>query len=159
MDVPKPTSEQKRLWMGMARLVSHLAREAGQVVEAAEGINLSEMTLMGQVEALGGSARMVDLAVRLQVSKAAITKIVDSLERLAYLKRGRSQSDRRVIYAELTPEGSHVRARAGAVFESIMQAGLWDHLSTEETSGMVKLLERLQATLGLSQGSLMPPSP
>ena len=85
-------------------------------------------------------------------------KIVDSLERLGYLKRGRSESDRRVIYAELTPEGSRVRARVGAVFESMMQAGLWDHLSAEETSGMVNLLERLQATLGLSQGSLMPPS-
>ncbi len=158
MDAPKPTSEQKRLWMGMARLVSHLAREAGQGVEAAEGINLSQMTLMGQVEALGGSARMVDLADRLQVSKPAITKIVDSLERLGYLKRGRSQSDRRVIHAELTPEGSRVRARAEAVFESTMQAGLWDHLTAEETSGMVILLERLQATLGLTQGSLMPPS-
>ena len=158
MDTPKPTSEQKRLWMGMARLVSHLSREAGQAVEAAEGIHLSEMILMGQVEALGGSARMVDLADGLQVSKAAITKIVDSLEGLGYLKRGRSESDRRVIYAALTPEGSRVRARAGAVFESTMQAGLWDHLSAEETSGMVKLLERLQATLGLSQGSLMPPS-
>ncbi len=63
--------------MGMARLVSHLAREAGQGVEAAEGINLSEMTLMGQVEALGGSARMA--ANRLQVSKPAITKIMDAL--------------------------------------------------------------------------------
>ena len=80
MDAQKPTSEQKSLWMGMARLVSHLAREAGQGVEAAEGINLSQMTLMGQVEALGGSARMVDLANRLQVSKPAITKIVDALE-------------------------------------------------------------------------------
>ena len=158
MGAPKPTSEQKRLWMGMARLVSHLAREAGQGVEAAQGINLSQMTLMGQVEALGGSARMVDLADRLQVSKPAITKIVDALERLGYLQRGRSQSDRRVIHIELTPEGSQVRARAEAVFESTMQAGLWDHLSAEETSGMVKLLERLQATLGLSQGSLMPPS-
>ena len=84
---------------------------------------------------------------------------MDSLERLGYLKRGRSQSDRRVIHVELTPEGSQVRARAEAVFESTMQAGLWDHLSAEETSGMVNLLERLQATLGLSQGSLMPPSP
>lgn len=156
-EVGSPTREQQRLWMGMARVVSHLSRRAGQAVHEAQGINLSEMTLMGQVRALGGAARMVDLATRLQVTKAAVTKIVDSLEGAGYIARNPDESDRRVVLVVLTDEGERVLARSGRVFESIMQEGLWDHLSESETEDVNGVFDRLQGRLGLHDGPVMPP--
>ena len=152
-----PTKEQRQVWMGMARLVSHLSWAANDAVEAAVGINLSEMTLMGQTRALDGSARMVDLANRLNVSKAAITKIVDSLERKGYLKRGADATDRRVSRISLTASGRKVAAKAGATFEASMHAGFWDHLSKKETVELLKTLDKLQDKLGLVRGGVLPP--
>jgi len=152
-----PTKEQRHVWMGMARLVSHLSHVANDAIEAAAGISLSEMTLMGQVRALDGSARMVDLASRLGVSKAAITKLVDSLERSGYLKRGTDPNDRRVSRIALTITGAKIASRAGASFEASMQDGLWDHMTKKETAEMLQTLEKIQAKIGLRRGGVLPP--
>jgi len=140
----------------MARLVGHLSRAAHQAVEEHEGITLSQMTLMGQIRGLGGSARMVDLARRIQLSKAAVTKLVDTLQRRGYLEREPDPNDRRVIRATLTPPGNAALERADTVFERVMQDGLWRHLSTAETKDIVAVLERLQQELGLARNAVMP---
>jgi DNA-binding MarR family transcriptional regulator len=148
---------KKKLWMGMARLVAHLSGRAGQAVEQAEGINLSEMTLMGQIRSLGGSARMVDLALRLRVSKPAITKIADKLERLDLLKRQPDPTDRRVVRISLTQQGKKVQARAESVFETIMQEALWDHITSSEAATIVSTLDKIQNNLDLARDGILPP--
>lgn len=153
----RPNATQRTLWMTMARLVAHLSRRADRAVRDAEGITLSEMTLMGQVRALGGAARMVDLAGRLQLTRAGITKIVDSLEARACLRREPDPADRRVVMARITEEGKAVLGRAEAAFEAELFAGLWDRLSARETRTASALLGRVQAELGLPGGALMPP--
>lgn len=157
MATRSPTSDQRRLWMGMARLVSHLSREASHAVQEGEGINLSEMTLMGQVGQLDGAARMVDLAGRLQLSKAAVTKIVASLEGQGYLERRPDPEDGRATLVSLTRHGASVVKRAGLVFEDSMRNGLWNRLDHGETQRIVEVLDRVQGELGLPGGPVMPP--
>ena len=153
----KPSLQERRLWMGMARLVSHLSRQASRDVQDAAGINLSEMTLMGQIRQLGGAARMVDLADHLQLTKPAITKIVGSLESSGCVQRGDDPSDGRVSLVSLTPLGASTLRRAGEAFERTMRAGLWSRLNAEETEQIAALLDRVQGELGLADGAVMPP--
>lgn len=157
MSGSKASSDERRLWMGMARLVSHLSRQAGREVQDAAGINLSEMTLMGQIRQLGGAARMVDLADHLQLTKPAITKIVGSLESSGYVQRGGDPSDGRVSLVSLTRSGASTLRQAGEAFERTMRAGLWNRLDAEETRQIAGLLDRVQADLGLADGAVMPP--
>jgi DNA-binding MarR family transcriptional regulator len=142
--------------MSMARLVRQLSYRASQAVEDAERISLSEMTLLGQVRALGGSARMVDLAERLHVTRAAVTKIADSLEQSELLRRSPDPGDRRVVRLSLTDAGVLTLARAEAVFESFMKSHLWDHLSEQETASTVAVLRRVEVGLK-AEGRPFPP--
>ena len=142
--------------MSMTRLVRHLSHRASQAVEDAHGITLSEMTLLGQVRALGGAARMVDLAARLQVTRAAVTKIADSLERSALVVRGPDPGDRRVVRLSLTDAGVRALSLAEATFESFMKTHLWDHVSERETSAAARSLRKVERRLGLTDGGVLP---
>jgi DNA-binding MarR family transcriptional regulator len=48
---------------------------------------------------------MSELATALRLSLSSVTALVDKLERKKYIKRTRSQDDRRVVRVALTPEG------------------------------------------------------
>jgi DNA-binding MarR family transcriptional regulator len=144
--------------MTMARLVAHLSRRANRAVEEAEGITLSQMTALGQLRALGGSARMVDLSDRLQLTKAAITKVVDGLEAGGWIERRRDPGDRRVIAAHLTGGGREVLGRAEQVFEAVMREGLWTALTPDETAEAARILAKASSRLGVPGGAVLPPS-
>ncbi len=141
----------------MARLVTHLSKRAGTAVESAAELNLSEMTLLGHLRSQGGSARMVDLATHLQVTKAAVTKLVDSLERMNLIRRDADADDRRVTQVVLTAEAVPVLSAAEQAFEEEMRVGLWENLSDAETKALSKILGRVERKLGLSDGPIMPP--
>jgi len=47
------------------------------------------------------------LAGKLQVTKAVITRAIDTLERLQYLRRCADHRDKRSVIIERTPKGSH----------------------------------------------------
>src|SRR4029077_9046664 len=62
----------------------------------------------------GGPLRAGQLAERLGLSTAAITALVDRLERIDYAHRLRTPSDRRAVLVQLTPTG---RAEGGNLFQ------------------------------------------
>ncbi len=142
--------------MTLTRLTAQLSRRANRAVEDAEGITLSQMTALGQVRALRGEARMVDLAGRLQLTKAAITKIVDALQAAGCVERARADNDRRVVFVRLTGEGERLLQRAEAAFEGVLFEGLWDHLTTEQTGEAARILAHADEALE-REGPALPP--
>lgn len=82
----------------------HLAR----MLQAAREDGLRDETL--QLLCLldyNGRQRMTDLAAEIGVSTAAMTSMVDALERRSYVRRIPSTTDRRVIYIEALGLGLH----------------------------------------------------
>lgn len=153
----RPTLAQRRVWMGMARVVARLSRSAHLAVRERHGIGLSELTMLGQVRAIGTPARLGELARGLDVSKAAVTKLVDSLETRGHLDRSPDPDDRRAVLASLTPSGRLVLTRAEATFETHLQEGLWSHLSSREVQVMADALDHVQDELGVGRSGVLPP--
>ena len=69
-------------------------------------LSLTEIQLMIQIRAAGGSVRMMDIAQALNISKAGITKMVSRLEKQAYVRRKASAADGRVRNVFLTTKGA-----------------------------------------------------
>ena len=69
-------------------------------------LSLTELQLLIQIRAAGGSIRMVDIAHALRISKAGITKMVGRLEKQGYVRRKASAEDGRVKNVFLTPKGA-----------------------------------------------------
>jgi MarR family transcriptional regulator, 2-MHQ and catechol-resistance regulon repressor len=90
-----------------------------------------------------GPVPLKKISEEMMVTGANITCVVDNLEKEGFVKRVPSKEDRRVIHAELTPQGK-------AKIESIMpaysdsMATVISPLSDHEQKELTRLLTKLQ---------------
>lgn len=92
----------------------------------------------------GRRACLFALGDRLGVTRPNVTKLVDGLERQGLVERRPHPDDRRMVHAQLTPEGASVAGRAlpGRV-ERLER--LWAQLDESELELLVTLLMRTAA--------------
>lgn len=88
--------------------------------------------------------RMADITKRMLISKSNTTKLVDKLERAGLVLREDSPSDRRVVYASLTPKGVKAIERGGEVFNQGADELVSAHMTATEIravrSGLSKMI-------------------
>jgi len=76
--------------------ISILTREIGKTIGETLGVNLTDMAALEQL-LTSGPLTPSELAVRLKVTTAASTQIVDRLERAGHVSRQRQAGDRRKV--------------------------------------------------------------
>jgi DNA-binding MarR family transcriptional regulator len=111
---------------------------------AQHGLTLNDYgCLLHLSRAEGGRMRRVDLAEKLMLTASGVTRLLDGLEEAGLVERAMCQSDRRVVYAVLTPDG---RTRLEQASESHL-AGVRNlfeqRFSREEIDQLASLLGRL----------------
>jgi DNA-binding MarR family transcriptional regulator len=79
---------------------------ASEMRKAGYDIAPGHVSLLGILK--GGSYTLGELAQIHSVSSATMSNTVTALEERGWVRRQRSDSDRRVVYVELAPEGLHV---------------------------------------------------
>jgi MarR family 2-MHQ and catechol resistance regulon transcriptional repressor len=132
----------------MARALKAIGdRNEGRLAEA----GLTE-TQFGILEALHhlGALRASDLGEKVLTSSANVTVLTDALTRKGLVKRRRCESDKRVVYVELTAKGHEVIER---VFPDHLSGLLEDFapLSDEE----LEVLAHLAKKVGVHTASLL----
>ena len=109
-------------------------------------LSLSEIQLMIQIRAAGGSMRMVDIAAALRISKAGITKMVDRLEQQGHVRRKPSPEDGRVKNVTLTTKGANRLSKTRPVLSKWLNEHFTDVFSDQELKMLNKaLLKRIDA--------------
>ncbi len=129
-----------RLWIALARSYLTFSRVVGsRVVEY--GLTIPQFGVLEALHHLGPLS-LGELAEKLLVTGGNVTYVMDRLEEHGLVYRERSQEDRRVITAHLTPEG---REMIAGVFPGHARfiRDLVSHLSTEEQADLRRLLKRL----------------
>ncbi|MFN8123324.1 MAG: MarR family transcriptional regulator [Thermoleophilia bacterium] len=89
----------------------------------------------------GRRACLYALGDRLGVTRPNITKLVDGLERQGLVERRPHPDDRRMVHAQLTPEGAAIASRALPGRVQRLEE-LWSQLDDEELEVLVGLLMR-----------------
>ena len=88
--------------------------------------------------------RMVDLSRRMLVSKSNVTQLVDKLEQAGLIEREASASDRRLVYATLTPAGTGAVRRGSGIFNDAAHEHFARHMTGNELrtvlSGLTKVM-------------------
>jgi DNA-binding MarR family transcriptional regulator len=92
----------------------------------------------------GVARTAAELAREVHLDAGAVTRLVDRLEAKGFLKRVRSQEDRRVIHLELTPEGEAVAQRIPPIMCEVQNAHLRG-FSKDELEALKGLLRRALA--------------
>ena len=92
---------------------------------------------------LGEGARMRVVAKRLNITVGSLTTSMNSLVKKGYVKRERSEKDRRVVFIQLTNKG-RMAYHHHAEFHRQMTEAVIAELNENETDVLVKALDGLR---------------
>ena len=98
------------------------------------------------IEAIGlsGENTMSSVAKKLKITAGSLTTAVNALVRKAYVKRERSEEDRRVVYIALTEKGVKAYYHHEQ-FHRQMTNAVIEKLDDEEIDALVKMLKDISA--------------
>ncbi len=128
-------------WVSLIHAGSFLPAALGQHLQERLGISLAEQDLLKQLGAAGGELTLGGLSRRIYLSKAGITKMMDRLEAGGFVKRARSEEDRRIIHARLTKAGRNTLDRSRKLLVPWVRENLGDHLTAGQLRSLGKALE------------------
>jgi len=90
------------------------------------------------------------LAQALGLKSSTVTGLVDRLVKLGLLKRFNSQTDRRVVFAEITPKGRKILEHMYAErHKSIIH--MFQHVSQKERATYLDIIEKILKALSAAQ--------
>jgi DNA-binding MarR family transcriptional regulator len=148
-----------------AAVVVALLLHAHQTVHAALeaemrdrlGIGVSHYdVLRALMAAPGGQLRMVDIADRLCISRSGVTQSVDRLESLGLVSRATKQGDRRLVLAEITPEGRTLASAGQPIIEAVACRFVTETLTEDQTAALSSSLAKVA---GVPAGPSLETSP
>jgi len=142
---PKPelSDEQLDAWRAFLRAHSGLIRTLDRELEAEQGFPITYFDVLAQLTAAGGRLRMSELADAVILSRSGVTRLVDRMERGGFVKREHCPTDRRAMYATITPAGKRALAKARPVHLRGVAEHFARHLTDDDAKTLAAALGRM----------------
>jgi DNA-binding MarR family transcriptional regulator len=150
--VALPKHDWMQAFVNLVHTGSYLTSSLNEHFQRELDISLPEQDLLNVLEKVGGEVKMVDLARRVFLSKAGMTKMVDRLESAGLVERLPSRSDRRVTSARLTRRGRSLLHRSRERLEAWVAENFRRHLADDEVAALGNALRTLLEGLGRWEG-------
>lgn len=116
------------------------------------GVNLS-ISEIRTIDAIGKSMEktMSEVASNLSITLGTLTASINNLEKKGFVKRTRSEKDRRVVIVSLTEQGNEVVDQHN-IYHDNMIRDIVENLSTNEEYALVKALNNLIDYFSINNG-------
>ncbi len=136
----KPSSTlQQEAYLSLLRTADALARGAEEVIKPF-GLSGTQYNILRILRGAGpGGLCCHEAAERMLTRDPDITRLLDRLERQGLIVRTRASSDRRVITAQITPEGLRILAKLDKPVEECHQRQ-FGHLGPRRLAQLIDLL-------------------
>ncbi|MDQ3913365.1 MAG: MarR family transcriptional regulator [Actinomycetota bacterium] len=142
---------QRAAWSGFLRAHATIVKELDAELQARHGLPLSSYDVLVQLSlAQEGQMQMYKLADAVLLSRSALTRAVDRLERQGLLERCRGTADPRQVFAAITQHGLDTLAEVTPAHLVGVRERFLNRLSQTQLEQLVEiwecLLEDFQAT-------------
>jgi DNA-binding MarR family transcriptional regulator len=115
-------------------------------LRASAGITLAQHEVLYRLSlSAGGRLRLAGLAEMLLTSKSGCSRLVDRMAATGLVEREPSTTDRRLVFAVLTPTGRSALVRSAPVFLAGVSSAFGDHLDREDHRALGRILQKLLA--------------
>ncbi|MCH8979123.1 MAG: MarR family transcriptional regulator [Armatimonadetes bacterium] len=123
-----------------ARLYAKIAHE----MEAAGGLSFDVYDVLVTLEYQPETRlRMSELADKILLSRSGLTRRLDRLEKMGYIRRENCDEDRRGAYAILTEQGQAAREQAWPVFRAAIKDCFGDRMTEGEAKQLAAVMVRI----------------
>jgi DNA-binding MarR family transcriptional regulator len=140
----RPRSAELDAWVGLLRAHAAVTRQFNRELIESHGLTINDVeVLMHLGRAEGGRLRRVDLAAGVLLTASGITRLLDGLEKSGLVCKASCSADARVTYAEITPAGRAILARAEGSHLAAVRTLFAERFSAEELVSLSTLLHRL----------------
>jgi DNA-binding MarR family transcriptional regulator len=137
------TQHEADAWIGLLETHKQLTRALDAELDAAHGLGLSTLELLGRLAAAGDAwPRLSALARETGLSLSRVSRHMDALERRGLVQRRRCETDSRAVEAALTPSGREVVAAAEAAHAAAVRERFLSQLSDEEAETLARVFRR-----------------
>lgn len=143
-------------WFDLVQASSVVGEVLERELEDERGLALGSLEVLVHLDAAPeGRLRMQDLARSVVLSKSGITRLVDRLEDAGLVGRAPCETDRRAVYAGITPSGREALGAAIPDHRRGVEEHFARHLTREETRALRTILAKVLRAHGRSE----PPCP
>jgi DNA-binding MarR family transcriptional regulator len=130
-------------WIGLLETHKQLTRALDAELDAAHGLGLSTLELLGRLAAAGDAwPRLSALAAQTGLSLSRVSRHMDALERRGLVQRRKCETDSRAVEAHLTAHGAEVVAAAEAAHAEAVRERFLSQLSDEEAATLARVFAR-----------------
>lgn len=141
----KPKSHKSKLrlrtWLVMLRATRFMENTVRSKFRDRDS-TLSRFDVMSVLDRYPEGLKMSEVSGKLKVSNGNVTGIIDRLVQDGLVTRENNQTDKRVMFVSLTPEG-HSRFRQAAEKHEVWISDLLSDFTQEELKTLTKLLSRI----------------
>lgn len=131
-------------WSALLRAHAAVVPLLDRELEAAVGLPLAWYdVLLELANAPGRRLQMSDLAERVTLSRTRVSRLVDDMQRAGSVEKQAHPSDRRSIYATMTPAGRKQFRAAAPVYLRGIHNHFVAHLRPSELSAIATGLQRV----------------
>jgi DNA-binding MarR family transcriptional regulator len=139
-----PAIPEVQVFAGLLRAHAATTRRFNAELVAEHGLTLSDYeVLLRLARAPDRRLRRVDLAQQVLLTPSGITRLLVGLERHGFVERAGCESDARVTYAQLTPDGLAKLRAASKTHVDGIRSLFGEHFTAGELESLSDLLGRL----------------
>jgi DNA-binding MarR family transcriptional regulator len=134
-------------------LVSQVGARSAQIFAerlAPLGVSPRAFGVLSNLDSVGGQTQQ-QLADALGIHRNNMVGLIDDMEAAGWVRRHRSQRDRRAFDVRLTRAGSALVSRVNELIP-VLDGEIGQGMTQSERNTMVALLQRMASTLELSPG-------
>jgi MarR family transcriptional regulator, organic hydroperoxide resistance regulator len=143
-EVMLAVSDHRALFNDLIRFEIELWNAVDTRLKTEFGLPLAHFEPMS-VMARRQTCRVYDIATELGITTGGASKLVDRIEASGHCRRRPNPDDRRSSLLELTPEGRHMFATAGAAFDDELERRLGAAMPERTLRQFATTLARLRA--------------
>lgn len=90
--------------------------------------------------------KVSDISVKLQISNAAVSQVISSLEGKQLVKRKMSSVDRRIVFVSLTEKGVNVIDESKVIMNKFMEKVV-KNLGEHDSKELIRIINKLEKLL------------
>ena len=133
-DPNRLTEAEVAAWDGMLHVHAVVTRAFDQLLRSEFDFTIGEFDVLATLQEApdGESLRMSDLAERVRGSPSRMTRRVEALEELGYVRRRPDPEDGRAVRAHITDRGNGLMNSIARSHHALVRERFLDHLSDAE---------------------------